>query len=92
MIGLPGNLFTMEDWLNAVEYAKAHSTGKDVMVSRLNGLKLNTKMNILKKSSLDKPADEQTPDDFEAVDDPNCEMLRLGFTVAQIENLIGGLQ
>jgi orotidine-5'-phosphate decarboxylase len=92
MIGLPGNLFTREDWINAVEYAKAHSTGKDVMISRLNGLKSNTKINILKSTALDKPAEEQTPEDFEAIDDPNCEMLRLGFTAAQIENLIGGLQ
>jgi hypothetical protein len=92
MIGLPNNLSTKKDWLNAVEYAKRYSAGKDVMIARLNSLKQNTKMNVLKNTSIGKPAEEQTPEDFKSVDDPNCEMLRLGFTGAEIESLIGGLQ
>jgi hypothetical protein len=92
MVGLPNNLSTKRDWLNAVEYARSTGNGKDVMISRLNGLKQNTKMNVLKTGSVGKPAEEQTPEDFKAVDDPNCEIIRLGFTAQEIDSLIGVLQ
>jgi hypothetical protein len=77
MFGLPNNLSTKQDWFNSVEYARSTGKGKDVMIARLNGLKQNTKMNILKIESVGKPAEEQTPEDFISVDDPNCELIRL---------------
>ena len=92
MVGLPNNLSTKKDWLNAVEFANSTGHGKDVMIARLTGLKQNTKMNVLKKGSEGKPAEDQTPEDFHSVDDPNCELQRLGFTGAEVESLIGGLQ
>jgi len=92
MIGLPENLLTKKDWYNAVDYAKSTGDGKGVMVSRLNNLMRNTKINVLKNSSKNVPADEQTPEDYEAVDDPNCELTRLGFTEAEIEGLIRSLE
>jgi len=46
----------------------------------------------LKKSSEKKPAEEQTPEDFEAVNDPNCEFARLEFTLAEVDSLIGSLE
>jgi len=91
MVGLPNNLLTKKDWLNAVDFAVSTGQGRDVMIARLNGLKQNTKMNVLKNASAGKSAEDQTPDDFESVDDPNCEMLRLGFTEAEIDGLIGRL-
>jgi len=92
MVGLPNIILTKQDWLNAVDYARSTGKGKDVMIARLTGLKQNTKINILKLTSQDKPAEEQTPDDFEPVDDPNCDLIRLGFTEREINNLIGALQ
>jgi hypothetical protein len=92
MVGIPNDLLTKKDWYNAVEYAMSTGDGKSVMLSRLNNLKSNTTINVLKKTSEKIPADEQTADDFEAVSDPNCEMARLGFTLEEVESLIGGLK
>ncbi|GHU66507.1 hypothetical protein FACS189447_07500 [Spirochaetia bacterium] len=92
MVGLPKDLFTKEDWLNAVGYANSTGQGKSVMIARLNGLKQNIKINVLKQSSAGKDSEELTPEDFEPVDDPNCEIKRLGFSETEINGLIGGLE
>jgi hypothetical protein len=92
MVGIPENLFTKKDYYNAVDYARTTGSGKDIRIARLENLKLNTKINVLKESSETIPAEEQTPDDFIQVDDPNCELKRLGFTVTEVNNLIGGLK
>ena len=91
MVGLPPSLSTKQDWLNAVEYAIATGEGKGAMRTRLLELKSNSKMLVLKSSAESKPSEEQTPDDFKSVNDPNCEKLRIGFTDAEIDQLIGGL-
>jgi hypothetical protein len=93
MVGFPKDLHTKKDWLNAVDFAKSSGgMDKGIMISKLECLKANTKMMVLKASSAGKTAEEQTPEDYEAVDNPVCEMIRLAFTPAQINNLIGGLQ
>lgn len=92
MVGLPNNFSTKKDWLNAVEYVNSSGAGKDVLFARLNSLKQNTKINVLKKTSAGKLAEEQTPEDFESIDDPHCEMSRLGFTAAEIDSLIGRIK
>ncbi|MCL2093830.1 MAG: hypothetical protein FWH12_06510 [Treponema sp.] len=91
MVGLPLSLSTKQDWLNAVDYAKAKGEGKGTMQTRLSELKNNSKMLVLKAGAEKKPPEEQTPEDFKSVDDPNCEKIRLGFTDAEIDQLIGGL-
>jgi hypothetical protein len=91
MVGFPKNLLTKQDYLNAVTFANSSGEGKNVILSALNGLKINNKINVLKKASAGKPADEQTLEDYEAIVDPNCEMIRLGFTIEEIDNLIRGL-
>jgi hypothetical protein len=88
MVGKPGNLFTKRDWLNAVNYAKATGDGKGELHSRLLDLKNNTTILVLKASAQSKPSEEQTPEDFEAAPNPNCEKHRLGFTDAEIDQLI----
>jgi len=92
MIGIPNELFTKKDWYNAVEYAKTTGNGKSVMVARLENLKSNTTINVLKKTAEKKPAEEQTPDDYETASDPNCVFTQLGFTIAEVDNLIGELK
>jgi len=91
MVGFPKDLRTKQDYLNAVDFVKSTGTDKAVMIARLEGLKSNTTIMVLKNSSVGKPAEEQTQDDYEPVPDPNCEMVRLGFTEAEIDALIGGL-
>jgi hypothetical protein len=91
MVGLPNSLSTKQDWLNTVEYVKAKGDGKGEMKNRLQELKSNSKMRVLKASAESKLPEEQTPDDYKSVDDPNCEKIRLGFTDAEIDQLIGGL-
>jgi DNA primase len=93
MVGFPNDLRTKQDWLNAVDFAKSSGeTDRAIMVSKLEGLRTNTKMMVLKVSSAGVPAEEQTPEDYEEVDNPACEMIRLGLSGSQIDNLIGGLK
>ena len=92
MYGLPKELKTKQDWLNAVNYAVATGDGKAIMTNRLKELKMNTKYLVLKKESEGKPPEEQTPDDFEFADDPACEKNLLDFSDQEINNLIGELK
>jgi hypothetical protein len=92
MVGLPNLLKTRQDWSNAAGYAKSTGDGKAVMIKRLLELKDNKTILVLKASAASKEAEEQTQEDFEAVPDPACEKLRLGFTDGEIDELIGGLE
>jgi hypothetical protein len=92
MIGLPNLLKTKQDWINALDYAKSTGDGKAVMKKRLLELKDNETILVLKASAAGKDPEELTQVDFEAVPDPACEKLRLGFTDTEIEELIGGLE
>jgi len=92
MVGLPKELKTKQDVLNAVSYAITTGDGKAVLKNRLLELKANTTMLVLKAGSKNKPPEEQTEADFERVNDPACEKIRLGFTDQEIDNLIGGLK
>jgi hypothetical protein len=91
MVGFPKNLLTKQDYLNAVEFVNSGGEGRDVLIERLMGIKLFTKINVLKSGSVGKPAEEQTTEDYKAIDDPNCAMVRLGFSIEEIDNLIGRL-
>ena len=91
MIGLPYNLSTKQDWLNAVEYVKATGDSKGEMRARLLELKNNVKMLVLVESAETKQSEKQTQANFISMDDPNCEKRRLGFTDAEINTLIGEL-
>jgi hypothetical protein len=91
MVGLPNKLNTKADWLNAAQYAKTTGDGKAEMSARLLSLKTHSTILVLKASSANKESEEQTPEDYEAKADPGCEKARLGFTDAEIDDLIGGL-
>lgn len=92
MVGIPKFCQTKKDWQNAVNFATAKNTGKAELYSRLQQLRDNHFMNVLKNSSKSKPAEEQTPDDFEAVDNPAAEKYRLGFTDEEINKLMEALK
>ena len=87
MVGMPAVCKTKKDWKNATDYAIANNTGKDQLYNRLEQLKNNHYKNVLKKESMDKPAEDQTPEDYEAVGDPAAEKYKLGFTDGEIEKL-----
>ena len=91
MVGIPKQLNTKTDVLNAFNYAVSTGDGKAALRARLLSLKNNTTILVLKNSAKDKNSDEQTPEDYHAVADPGCEKLRLGFTDVELDELIGGL-
>ncbi len=92
MIGFPNELRTKQDYLNAVDFVKSTGTDKTMMIAKLESLKSNTNMMVLKDSSKSKLPEKQTQEDYVLVPDPDCEMKRLGFTEAEINSLIGGLK
>jgi len=91
MVGYPNTLSTKTDLLNAYRYAKTTGDGKAALRARLLTIKENTKILVLKSSSASKDSEEITPEDFESVNDPGAEKIRLGITDAEIDELIGGL-
>jgi hypothetical protein len=92
LVGLPKQLSTKADWLHAVQYAKTTGNGKAEIQKRLLSLKTHCTILVLKNASKGKDSEEQTPEDYEAAIDPGCEKARLGFTDAEIDELIGGLK
>ena len=92
MIGIPKYCQTKKDWQNAVDYAVKHNTGKTELYSRLQHLRDEHYMNVLKEESKEKPVEEQTPEDYEPVDNPAAEKYRIGITDEEIENMMEALK
>lgn len=92
MVGIPKHCQTKKDWQNAVDYAVSHNTGRTELRSRLQHLRDDHYMNVLKEESKTKPAEEQTADDYEAVDNPAAEKYRLGFADSEINDLMEALK
>jgi|LSPZ01.1.fsa_nt_gi hypothetical protein len=90
MYGVPYRLNTKQDWLNAAEYVNQNG-GKAELVSRLRELRDRSKIKVL-KPGITKPAEEQTAEDYQDVDDPGCEKIHLGFTDAEINRLLQTLE
>ena len=86
------NLRTKQDYLNAAAYAKQSGEGKTALTARLCRMKTSVTRMDLKESSRAMRADRQHQEDYIPVQDPCCEMRRLGFTEEEIDELIGGLQ
>lgn len=92
MIGLPHILNTKQDYINAADYVKATGDGGAILAARLRALKRSTDMLCLKDESRSKRAEKQHQEDYAPVPDPNCELLRLGFTAREIDALLGELE
>ncbi|MBR1913148.1 MAG: hypothetical protein IJ828_12475 [Treponema sp.] len=88
MIGFPSVLNTKQDYLNAVEYVKSDRADRKKLVRMLESLRDNIYMNVLKDSSKEKSTEDLTPDDYMAVENPNCDKLRLGISDKEIESWI----
>lgn len=92
MVGIPKECQTKKDWQNAVDYAVKHNTGKTELYSRLQHLRDDHCMNVLKEESKEKPVEEQTADDYESMDNPASEKYRLGITDEEIEKMMEALR
>lgn len=92
MVGIPEYCQTKKDWQNAVEYAVKNNTGKTELYNRLRHLRDDHYINVLKEESKSKPVEEQTPEDYEPVENRNAEKYRLNFTDNEIEKLMEALK
>lgn len=92
MIGIPSVFNTKQDFYNAVDYACSKNEGKALIAKALHDIQDNIYMLVLKKTSKDKPAEEQTPEDFEKVENPACMKYQLGFSDEEINALLVRLE
>ena len=92
MKGIPGLLNTKQDWLNAHHYALAQGNSgyKSVLKGRLEALKNTAAVLVLKEGVTAEPED-QTADDFEAVEDQASAFVRTGLSTAEIDLMISQL-
>lgn len=92
MRGIPNVFNTKQDWLNTHQYAmdKGDEHYKAILSARLSSLKNTGTVLVLKESA---PADpeEQTPEDFEAIQDPRSALATSGLSVAEIDLMISQL-
>ena len=87
MQGFPKTIGTKQDILNLVDVARQDESMKDIFIKTLDNLIATKQHRVLKAESMEKPAEEQTPDDYELIDDPNSQMARLGLNEEEINQL-----
>jgi hypothetical protein len=90
MIGIPSNLQSRADWLNAYQYAQDHPQARPTLKARLEALKASGTMKVL-RPGVAKPPEEQTPDDYEDVLDPASPLVLSGLLLTEIETMIRAL-
>jgi len=89
MRGFPKTIGTKQDIYNLVEIARTDDEFKEELKKLLDNLIATKKHYVLKEEAVEKPVEEQTPDDYELVDNPNADIFRFGMTeeeIAQIKN------
>ena len=92
MVGIPNIYNTKQDYYNAVDYVCSKNKGKSYVAKDLHDLKDNVYMLVLKRTSKDKSIEEQTPEDFENVENPACAKHQLGFTDDEINALLSKVE
>lgn len=92
MIGVPSVYNTKKDYENTVAYAVKTNSGKAEVARALHDLQDNIYMLVLKESSKDVPAEDQTANDYEKVENPACKKNKLGFTDAEINALLAKVE
>jgi len=93
MVGIPAALANKQDWLHALSYVqqKNNPALKNEFRLRLVALKETRYMKVLRQG-VNKPSEEQTPEDFEDVLDPLSSFVRSGLTEGEINKMIGDLK
>jgi hypothetical protein len=87
MKGYPKTIGTKQDIYNLAELARQDDEIKDQLIGTLDNLLATRQHFVIKPESAEKPAEEQTSDDYELVDDPGSAMARLGLTLSEIDDI-----
>jgi len=93
MVGIPATLATRQDWLHVFDYVQSMDNAelKGEFRLRLQALKKTRWMKVL-KDGVDKPAEDQTPDDYEDAIDPASPFAMSGLAEGELDQMIGDLQ
>ena len=95
MRGYPRTIGTKQDVLNLVDlYLSGNDCGieLDELTKFLDNLIATKQHYVIKAEAAEKPIEEQTPDDYELVDNPNSDMMRLGITDDEINQIKAQLE
>jgi hypothetical protein len=90
MKGIPENLQTRQDWLNAYHYALDHPEAKHNFKHRLEMLLQSRFVKVL-KSDVQKSPEELSPDDFEDQEDPRSPFILSGLSESEIKTMLENL-
>ena len=91
MKGFPKTIGTKQDIYNLVDLARQDDEIKERLITTLDNLIATRQEYVIKAEAVEKPVEEQTPDDYELVDNPNSDIIRLGITEAEIEQIKANL-
>ena len=92
MKGYPKIIGTKQDIYNLFEIAKIDDEIKEKLAQTLDNLIATKQHYVIKAEAAEKPIEEQTPDDYELVDNPNSDMMRLGITDDEINQIKAQLE
>jgi hypothetical protein len=92
MVGIPQNLNTHQDWINAQQYAlNGTSENRGALITMLEGIRNTGTIKVLKEG-VTAPPEEQTPDDYEDAIDELSPLVLSGLTIEEIDAMIAELQ
>ena len=94
MRGFQKTIGTKQDILNLVGLAEQDDVGieSEDLINFLDNLIATKRHYVVKAEAAEKPTEEQTPDDYELVDNPNSDMIRLGITEDEINQIKAQLE
>ena len=94
MRGFPKTIGTKQDILNLVGLAEQDDGGieSEDLINFLDNLIATKRHYVVKAEAAEKPTEEQTPDDYELVDNPTSDMIRLGITEDEINQIKAQLE
>jgi len=92
MKGCPKVIGTKQDIYNLADLARQDDEIKDQLIGMLDNLIATRRHLVIKPESVEKPTEEQTPDDYELVDNPNADIIRLGVTEDEINQIKAQLE
>ena len=87
MKGFPKTIGTKQDIYNLVDLARQDDEIKERLITTLDNLIATRQHYVIKAEAVEKPVEEQTPEDYELVDNPNADMFRLGITEDDINQI-----
>ncbi|WP_304223138.1 hypothetical protein [Gracilinema caldarium] len=87
MKGIPENLQTRQDWLNAYQYALDHFEAKRNFKHRLEMLLQSRSVKVL-KNDVRKSPEELSPKDFEDQEDPRSPFFLSGLSESEIKSML----